>query len=259
MASSKRITLREIAHRADTSTMAVSVVLNGARSNTRVSEATRRRITEIAANLNYSPNALAQGLKRQRTGTIGVLFSWAGSHALHSLFSTAILDGIVTAAGDAGYHVLLFTASWQSAEKSAGSFSDRRTDGVIVVAPLEHSDVVSGLAGLGLPVAVLSSVTDVAGVPSVAIDNQSGVRLALDHLRELGHTKIAFAGLGQYRTSLRERHEAFLGWRAEQGFPETPAYVINDFVSGNNPAKYRKIPCPSAVRGPPDRALRCHR
>ncbi|MBC8101756.1 MAG: LacI family DNA-binding transcriptional regulator, partial [Cytophagales bacterium] len=64
MASSKRITLREIARHADTSTMAVSVVLNGARSNTRVSDATRRRITEIAASLNYSPNALAQGLKR---------------------------------------------------------------------------------------------------------------------------------------------------------------------------------------------------
>jgi DNA-binding LacI/PurR family transcriptional regulator len=137
MASSKRTTLSDIARRADTSTMAVSVVLNGARSNTRVSDATRRRITEIASDLNYSPNAMAQGLKRQRTKTLGVLFSWAGAQAVHSLYSAAILDGIVDAAGAAGYHVLLFTQSWQTAAKSARSFSDRRTDGIVVVAPVE--------------------------------------------------------------------------------------------------------------------------
>ncbi len=130
--SGKRITLSDIARRAETSAMAVSVALNGARSNTRVSDATRRRTTEIAAHLNYSPNAMAQGLKRRRTRTVGVLFNWAGSHAIHDLYSAAALDGVVK--GAAGYHVLLYTTSWKNAAESSASFSDRRTDGVIVVA-----------------------------------------------------------------------------------------------------------------------------
>jgi LacI family transcriptional regulator len=235
MAGSKRTTLSDIARRAETSTMAVSVVLNGARSNTRVSDATRRRITEIAAHLNYSPNAMAQGLKRQRTGTIGVLFNWAGTHTIHNLYSAAVLDGIVDGAARAGYHVLLYTTPWLSALESSALFSDRRTDGIIVVAPREPGDVVSGLVTMGFPVAVLSSVSAVPGVPSVAIDNRTGVRLALDHLRELGHTRIAFAGVGSERTSMRERYEAYVGWVTEQGSPVNDAYVMNGLRGSTGP------------------------
>ena len=119
MPKTGRVTLSEIARRADTNTMAVSVVLNGSQSNTRVSEAVRKRIQEIAAELNYSPNAMAQGLKRQRTNTIGVLFSWAGTHAIHSLFSMEVLDGMVAGAAASGYHILIFTDGWQNAALSS--------------------------------------------------------------------------------------------------------------------------------------------
>src|SRR5207237_201867 len=148
-------------------------------------------------------------------------------------YSAAILDGIVDAAGAAGYHVLLFTQSWQSAAKSSRAFSDRRTDGIVVVAPLERGDVVPGLVALGLPVTVRSSSTDVTGVPFIAIDNRTGIRLSLSHLRELGHTRIAFAGLGRERVSMRERHDAYLEWMTGQGLPLTDDYVLNDFHSGN--------------------------
>jgi LacI family transcriptional regulator len=241
MANSKRITLREIAHRADTSTMAVSVVLNGARSNTRVSDATRRRITEIAADLNYSPNALAQGLKRQRTGTLGVLFNWAGKRAIHNFYSMTILDGIVEGAAAAGYHVLLYTTAWRSAAESSTLFSDRRTDGIVVVAPQEPGDTVSGLVSLGLPVVVLSSFTEVAGVPYIAIDNQAGVRMALDHLRALGHTQIAFAGHEPSRTSMRERQETYVAWMREQGLSTPDTYFRTAYHPGDTKGNAERL------------------
>lgn len=233
MASSKRTTLSDIARRAETSTMAVSVVLNGARSNTRVSDATRRRITEIASHLNYSPNAMAQGLKRQQTKTLGVLFTWAGSRAIHNLYSVAVLDGMVGAAAEAGYHVLLYTTPWESVAESSAIFSDRRTDGIILVAPRESWDVVPGLVDMGVPVVVLSSITQVPGVPYVAIDNRTGVRLALDHLKSLGHTRIAFVGQGLDRTSMRERYETYQEWLSEQGLPFVEEYVLNVHGSWN--------------------------
>ena len=226
MTKSGRITLTEVARQAGTSPMAVSVVLNGARSNTRVSDATRRRIMEIATELNYSPNAMAQGLKRQRTSTLGVLFNWAGPTAVHDLFSAALLDGIVAGAASAGYHILLFTKPWRDAATSASLFSDRRTDGVIVVAPDENSGVVPGLVALGLPTVVLSSATDLPGVHFVQTDNARGVALALDHLWDLGHRRIAFACQGHARYSMRMRSEAYRAWMGQRGLAVQEDHVL---------------------------------
>jgi LacI family transcriptional regulator len=131
--------------------------------------------------------------------------------------------------------VLLYTTPWLSALESSALFSDRRTDGIIVVAPREPGDVVSGLVTMGFPVAVLSSVSAVPGVPSVAIDNHTGVRLALDHLRALGHTRIAFAGAGTERTSMRERYEAYVAWVTEQGSAVNDAYVMNELRGSTGP------------------------
>jgi DNA-binding LacI/PurR family transcriptional regulator len=236
MKTGKRTTLKEIAMRAETSTMAVSVVLNGARSNTRVSDSTRSRILSVASGMNYTPNAMARGLKRQRTNTIGVLFNWAGGSAIHSLYSVSVLDGIVAGAAEAGYHVLLYTQAWRNAEASSAAFSDQRTDGVIVIAPEENSDVVSGLVALGLSVAVISSVTAVEGVPYIGIDNRNGVRLALNHLWELGHRRIAYVGHGTSRHSTRERYEGYLAWMSERELPTPDALVMAHQIPENETA-----------------------
>ena len=212
--------------------MAVSVVLNGARSNTRVSDGTRRRILDIAADLNYSPNAMAQGLKRQRANTIGILFNWAGPHAVHDLYSVAVLDGVVAEAGEAGYHILLYTAPWRDAAASSSAFSDRRTDGVVVVAPRDPSDVIPGLTTLGLPVAIVSSMTAIKGVPFVDVDNCAGVTLALEHLTGLGHTRIAYAGYGHDRHSMRERFETFRRWMSENDSPTPDAWAMTHLSPG---------------------------
>ena len=53
--------------------MTVSVVLNGSRSATRVSDVTRARIVEAAQRLRYRPNAAARGLTRSRMNAIGMV------------------------------------------------------------------------------------------------------------------------------------------------------------------------------------------
>ncbi len=233
MDTGKRVTLKEIAKRAETSTMAVSVVLNGARSNTRVSDSTRHRILSIASGMNYTPNAMARGLKHQRTHTIGVLFNWAGRLAVHSLYAVSVLDGIVSGAAEAGYHVLLYTQSWKNREASSTAFADQRTDGVIVIAPDEQSDVVPGLLSLGLSVTLVSSVTSVEGVPYITINNRLGVQLALNHLWELGHRRIAYVGHGTTRHSTRERYEEYLAWMQEHGLPTPGTSLLANLPPDN--------------------------
>lgn len=225
--------LRQVAALAGVSVATASAVLNAPQANTRVSEATRRRILGAAADLHYAPNAMARGLKSRRTNTLGVLYQWAGPYALHSLYSMTVLDGVVAAAGSAGYHVLLYTEAWDSAR--ASTFSDRRTDGVIVVAPAEGSDVVEGLTSLGLPVAVVSAATNVPDVPYVNIDNRAGAMLALEHLRGLGHTRIAYATHNLGRQSLRERHDAYRGWMAAHNLTAPSGYVVDSLHPGFRP------------------------
>lgn len=213
--------------------MTVSAVLNGSRSNTRVAADTRRRIEAIAAELNYSANAMARGLRRQKTDTIGVLFTWAGTRTIHSLYSAAILDGIVSGAAAAGFHVLLYTKGWVSADVSSAAFADGRTDGVIVVSPVENSDVVSGLTALNLPVAVISSSVRDAGVPGVNIDNRMAVELVIEHLVSLGHTKIAYAGQTRERRSMRERHDFFREAMAARALAVPERFVLADLHAGS--------------------------
>ncbi|WP_309714104.1 LacI family DNA-binding transcriptional regulator [Armatimonas sp.] len=229
-----KVTLGEIARQAGTSTMTVSAVLNGSRSNTRVADETRKRIEKLAAELNYSPNAMARGLRRQRTDTIGVLFTWAGSRTIHNLYSMTVLDGIVAGAATAGYHILLYTQRWESVAASAAAFADQRTDGMIVVAPLESSDVVAGLTELGIPLAVISSSVKDSCVPGVNIDNDTGMTLGLDHLAALGHTQIAYVGPTPERRSMRERHDVYLRWMAEHELPVPEGYVLADLNIGES-------------------------
>lgn len=227
--------LRQVAARAGVSVSAASAVLNAPQATTRVSEDTRRRILGVAAELNYTPNAVARGLKRRRTQTVGVLFGWSGQRALHNQYSVALLDGMVEGAGDADYHVLLYTKRWQNAAASAAAFADQRTDGMVVIALPDNSDAVPTLAAQGMPVVVVSSVPGMPGVPYVTTDNRAGAALALEHLHSLGHVRIAYATTERNRHSLRLRHDAYRAWMAERGLPVPDGFVLDGLSPAATP------------------------
>src|SRR5438270_13616327 len=93
----KAPTLSDIAAGAGVSLYTVSAVLNGSRSNTRVSPATRSRILEVAARLKYHPNAMARGLVRRRMHTIGVLFGVFGADVVvTNPYASGVLQGTLT-------------------------------------------------------------------------------------------------------------------------------------------------------------------
>ena len=86
-------TLRDVAKLAGVSPFTVSTVLNGARSSTRVSDATRERIHAAAKELGYRPNALARSLQSRRTNIIGLYFGY-GSLEPHDPFHAEVLTGL---------------------------------------------------------------------------------------------------------------------------------------------------------------------
>ncbi len=190
--SSKPPTLQDVARDAGVSCNTASVVLNGSRSNTRVSEATRQRVLDAAESLRYVPNAMARGLAQKRTKTIGVLFGVAAGSTdyVTNPYMAGILQGVLEAAGDAGHCVTIFTQRWVNAKVSAPAFRDGRTDGVLVIAPPANADILPGLAALGIALAAVACEAVDLAIPSADVDNWVGVEAVVRHLMGLGHRKI---------------------------------------------------------------------
>ncbi len=221
-------TLQDVARDAGVSCNTASVVLNGSRSNTRVSEATRERVIRAAANLSYVPNAMARGLAQKRTQAIGILFGVAAGSTdyVTNPYMTGILQGVLEAAGDAGHCVTIYTQGWVSAKVSAPLFRDGRTDGVLVIAPPATADILSGLSALGIPLAAVACEAEVLNIPSADVDNRAGVELVVRHLIHLGHSRIALITGEADMSSTALRTDAFTSAMRDAGLqPDRQLYA----------------------------------
>ncbi|MBC8101525.1 MAG: LacI family DNA-binding transcriptional regulator, partial [Cytophagales bacterium] len=221
------ITIREVAADCGVSTATVSNVLNN--TPRPVHPRTRERVLEAARRLNYHPNAMARSLQGRRLHTIGVHFGTIEPEVITNPYASLILQGILTTAAQREYNVTLCTARWHGATRSAAAFGDGRADGYIVVAPPLDSDVVSGLSDLGLSVVVISSQTATPGVPFVDVDNRAGLRLATEHLIELGHRKIAHMTGDRQQPSYEDRRLGYLDAMSAAGLPVPPEYLVTSW------------------------------
>lgn len=183
-------TIYDVARVSGFSLSTVSNVLNdGPRP---VRPETRERILEVVRSLDYHPSAVARGLARRRTRTIGILFGVVESSAIViNAYSATVLQGVLTASAQMGYDVTHLTTAWHGAEKSLSAFRDRRTDGVLVVAPPTDSDLMPALSSLGIPLVAVSWPPECGNVPSVDTDDVAGANLIMDHLLGLGHRRVA--------------------------------------------------------------------
>lgn len=205
---SKRATLRDVAEKVGVSTGTVSVVLNGSRSGTNVAEQTRRAILETARNLGYSPNWVARALQGATTKTIGIIPTQAEQDFLRGPHISRVLISAANTLHAAQRDFLVITRCNQSdSEGILKAVVNGRIDGALVVAPLVDSRLVATLSQVKFPIAVLDG--DPAHPAVFNADDSDGIRLAVEHLRGLGHTRIgAIAGPSTLRSG-RQRLAAF--------------------------------------------------
>lgn len=183
-----KTTIREIAQQAQVHHGTVSIILNGTRGGTRVSEETRQRVLRIAAELDYQPNRVAQQLKTRRSNVVGLLVG-----DLENPFFARLVSFCTAALAEAGFDSVL-------AMRRQGEVSDmhhlqalvsRQVDGLIVWietyteirAWLEESGGEQNLVVLG---------QKVPGFDSIDASLATGTRDALTHLVEQGCRRIAY-------------------------------------------------------------------
>ncbi|CAN5486056.1 substrate-binding domain-containing protein [soil metagenome] len=206
MSIKKPATLKEIAAHAGVGTAAASVVLNGAKSGTRVSEVKREVILRVARELNYRPNGLARSLRMRRTGIVGY-FSGYECIDPRNEYIAAIMGGLQAGCASLGLDFLLYTPHVDlSPESVVANLSNGRLDGLIVTARPEHP-ISSLLAEAHLPVVAIAD--PLPNIPTVMADSCHGGRLQARHLAERGHKKVLYAPADYPFLSVLDRYECF--------------------------------------------------
>ena len=178
------VTLDDVAARAGVSRALVSL---GLRGSTRVAATTRERIRAAAKELGYRPNLNAQRLASHRTNTLGVMLA-----DLHNPVYAEILDGFdANERRDPGAHQLLLAAGFRDAHRerlSIESLLAQQVEGILLMGPLSTATHIQDLARQ-VPLVVIGR--KIPTVDSVLVDDALGLRLAVAHLLDLGHHRIA--------------------------------------------------------------------
>lgn len=225
-------TMRDIAQATGVSQSTVSRVLSGTPTAVPIAEATRTRVLTTAAEMGYRPNPLARGLRGAPTMLLGVIV-----RDVTDPFFAGAIEAASLEANRRGYNVVLGHAH-QSADEAVALWAileARHCDAILFLGDLrDRSDLVEDLQNTRIPVVALWHGSRDTGIPTVTVDNRAGVRALMDHLAELGHERIAFAGpkrLGD----IAEREEAYLTSLTRHGFEERAEYsdeVANSFEGG---------------------------
>ncbi len=199
MRRSAAATLKDVAQLAGVSPMLASVALNGARSTTRVSEASRLRIQEAAEQLGYRRNALAHGLTRNLLDTIGVVTDINGAEL--NLYFLEIFYGILeTASLYRQNTTVLSIGDWQRDSDRILQFFDGRVDGIIFIAPEMLPSTLFESFPYHTPFVSIHSNVRQKELTDIDIDDEDGAYLMVRHLIEQGHRRIAhFTGTSDVR------------------------------------------------------------
>jgi DNA-binding LacI/PurR family transcriptional regulator len=208
------MTLRDVAARAGVSTSTVARVVH---SNGYVAEETRERVEAAMREGGFRLNAVASGLKRRRSATIGTLLH----ETLPNPFFAEVALGIEHGASEHGYNVLIHNAGGRADHERAGvdAFLSQQVEAIIFAKPLDAQNV--ELAHRAGVVVVEVEKPLFSGGGTVLVDNYVGATAAMRHLLELGHEHIGFIGEPSRETPIDGRpvdrvvNERLAGYRDE--------------------------------------------
>ena len=228
---SKRVTIKDIAFAAGITPQAVSRALRGEND---ISDATKRKVREIAEKLNYIKNAAASSLRSGGTKMVAVVYD--NPINLYFSFMTAYLHQSLKARG---YSMLMMVEPVRrfSAELYLSVLS-RNVDGILSF--LEPDEEVGRLIeNYGVPVVLVGRRSDVNNVDCIYTDDEKGGREAARYLAEGGAKKIVCFSEDLDLTCARDRFEGFKKELSRRGlFDEKRCFFLS---GGTTPLSWEKF------------------
>ena len=204
------VTLKEIAKQAGVSATTVSFALRGKQPGKRpLADKTIQRIQEIAGQLGYRPNHLAQSLLGSHTGTLGLLLGNL------SFGAEDLLDGVKSViAPDYSSLLSVYNSDGENERQRLDLFMRQRVDGVIAAfsgdsdsIPL-YRDMVELYQ---IPVVLIDRSIDGLSIPVVRSDHLASTYEGTRALQRLGHRRIRYASvsIARHLESTRLRLEGY--------------------------------------------------
>jgi DNA-binding LacI/PurR family transcriptional regulator len=210
------VTLKSVAERVGLTASTVSAVLNNSSAARSVPEQTKKRVLNAARELNYRPNFLARSLRANRTYTIGVILEEIGD-----AYGSVVMSGIELHLREHNFHFL--TVAHRHDKKLLETYStmlwQRGVEGFITVDTFLTEKP-------PLPTVAVAGHRKLKGVTNIILDHHRAALLALGHLVELGHRRIAFMKGASLSSDSKDRWSAICEVAKDLGVSIIPELTV---------------------------------
>lgn len=183
---SGRTTIKDVAKYTGYSIATISRVLNN--KGVFYSKETYRKIQEAAKELNYHPDAVARGLKTNKTYNIAFLEPW------RSDFFQEVSTGIQAFIKKIGYSLAIYSSNYSADQEriNINSMISNRVDGIIISSAILDEENIVKIQKQNVPLVIIERFIDDETIPCVSIKNREISKEAVNYLVKNGHRKIGF-------------------------------------------------------------------
>jgi LacI family transcriptional regulator len=219
------VTLRTVAQHLGLTPGTVSAVLNQSPASRAIPQATKTRIYAAAKELNYRPNFFARSLRSRRTYTIGVITEEIGD-----AYGAMVISGIEQYLRQKDYFFLTVVHRHdpELLSRYAQLLTERGVEGFITVdTSLNETPT--------LPTVAVAGHRPIRGVTNIVLDHQRAAFLALKHLADLGHERIAFMKGNPLSSDSKERWNAICEQARKLGIAIDPALTVQIDIEDPTP------------------------
>lgn len=201
----KRASIKDIARIAGVSVATVSYVLNR-KEGSRISEATQKKILEVAENINYTPNKIAKSLKMSKSKLIGLIVA-----DISNDFYSNIARSIEDEAMKLGYTLLIGSCDEnpEKFKKLTELFSEQQVDGMIVAPVVDSDDAINKLIREEYPIVTIDRYLKNINLPGVMINNFEVSQHICDYLLKKNFNELIYVGYDTELPHLLDRQHGF--------------------------------------------------
>lgn len=237
-----KTTIKEVAQRASVSPSTVSRVIH---NNSRISEATRKRVFQAMEELNYHPNAMARSLASRSTHTIGLILPNSRDDLFLNPFFISAMRGISVYAQPEGYKIM-YTFSRNEEEEVQflqDYINSRWVDGIILFTARQKDRCIETLQERRFPFVVIGRPQEPQDAPWVDNDNIQAMYNVVKHLTHQGCREIAFIGGPLEMNVTRNRLAGYRHALKEQNLPCRESMILtgSDFLENTGYSCFHQL------------------
>jgi DNA-binding LacI/PurR family transcriptional regulator len=229
--AANRVTSQDVAKAAGVSRTTVSLVLNDVQG-IKIRPETRQRVIDIADQLGYVPNAAARALVSQRAQIIGLFLTRRSHHISSDAFITQTLEGLLEVAHQHDMRLMIdIIEPEHQKEVYLEMARAKRIDGILLSGPRLDDEALRLLERDGFPTVLIGQLPG-TNFSFVDVDNCASAEMAVAHLIQLGHTRIAcITNAAASYTAAVDRLRGYQNALESAGLPVDPALVrYGDFT-----------------------------